>query len=117
MFLFGSPEDTASLYWNEAISQQGPEVADCHYEDMTQEELEVALVYARIAYETARYDKAPDEVIEYIVNQHDEIFQLLMVADPEFRARVLSPKQYITWLGGFSAENIAKYKNFALSAS
>ena len=114
MFFFGSAQDTADLYLSEAYNIQGPPVA---LHSLRPEDLANSLVYARLAYEKAKKDDAPEEVLEILVNHHDHYFRFLLDADPNFRAKVLSPKQFITWLGGFDKDNIQKYKRFALSAS
>ena len=115
MFFFGSAQDTAELYLNEASTIQGPPIVAVG--SMKPEDIEPSLVYARLAYEKARQENAPEEVLEILVAHHDEYFRLMLDVNPDFRAKVLSPKQFITWLGGFDKDNIQKYKNFALSAS
>lgn len=114
MFFFGDPENQASIYWTTALNALGPELAQVPLDELSIDQLKIALAYARMAYESAQRDMAPDEVLKILLEQHDEIFGYLAQADEEFRGKVLGTKPgRIIWLNGYSAENIAKYKALA----
>ena len=113
MFEFGSVEDRARLYMDVAHTVRGP------YDDPNRsdpEALAISLAYCRIACETAVAEAVNDDVIDYLVNKHDEIFKALCWADRGFRNTVLNTNK-IQWLGGHEPENIAKYRRFAKEAS
>lgn len=88
MFNFGSPEDTARLFFDQAVRDMGPGLSDQHYEEMEEEELRNLFVYLRITYFTAARSGASDEVVEVIVQWYDEVFLYLLEALEDFRAAV-----------------------------
>jgi hypothetical protein len=114
MFFFGEPEDQAKLYWSGATAKTGPQLADRPLDEMSNDELKIALTYARMACEAAQRDGAPDPTLAILLEQHDAVFEALAQSDEVFRDRVLGkgPGRVI-WLGGYSPENIAKYQGFA----
>jgi len=113
MYFFGSIEDTVGLYWGDALNVQGPVLPDCHYDEMSVQDLRNALAYARIAYERALNDDAPEEALEVLMASHDAVFEALAAVDEGFRERALSARQNIRYLGGYSQENIDKYRALA----
>lgn len=113
MFHFGSAEDQAQLYIENALTVQGP-ADDGQSQDV--QALRNRLAYRRIAYEMAVNEGAPDEVIEKILESHDLTFAELAYYDETFRKRVLNTNK-IQWCGGYSIENINKYRSIATAAS
>ena len=84
MFFFGDPADIAQNYITEAMSESGPEIYEAALEDMTVEQLTYATIYVRMAFERAqRYDDAPREVLDAIIEIYDEMFCHLVARDPE----------------------------------
>ena len=86
------------------------------YDRDDKEALAIRLTYLRMAHDTAFEMEAEDDVINYLVEQHDNIFKKLCDVDDAFRDRVLNTHK-IKWLGGYAPENIAKYKGFAKESS
>lgn len=114
MFTFGTAEDNANLFLENAVLQRGPALANIHSDEMTVEELRVALTYARMAYEAALEEGAADDILEVLLTRHDAAFEALAAVDDIFRGRVLETVPgKIIWLNGYSEENIAKYKRLA----
>lgn len=107
MFFFGSPEQTARVYWEQAVAQQGPEFNEGPLDDMSVEDIKIAMAYARIAWERAFHDEAPQEVLDYIVGQYDALFERLASISEEFKSIIGTPRH--KWLGGYTKENIQKY--------
>ena len=90
MFLFGTPEDTARLYLEQASASGGVGLKDLHYEEMELEELRDLLVYLRIAYHRAARDTEDEEVVSIITEWHDELFLYLLDATDDLRELVCS---------------------------
>lgn len=84
MFFFGDPADIAQNYITEAMSESGPEVYEADLENMTVEQLTYATIYVRMAFDRAkRYDDAPREVLDAIIEIYDELFCHVVARDPE----------------------------------
>lgn len=114
MFFFGGVENQAAIYWSDALHQLGPELPDVPMDELSVQQLKIALAYCRMAYEKAKRDKAPDETLEVLLNQHDEVFATLASVDEDFRGRVLGTHPgRIIWLNGYSPDNVSKYKALA----
>ena len=114
MFFFGTPEDQATIYWNDAINVDGPSVPDAPLDEMTVEELRNVLVYARIAYTKAKEDGAPSSTLDILLEEHDTAFQALAYADEWFKGLILGTNPGVhVWLNGFNDSNIQKYKDLA----
>lgn len=111
MFFFGSPEDTAQLYWRNATEVTGPALAEAPLDEMTEKELRIALTYARMAYKAARDDGATEEVMQLLLDEHDAVFVALAEVSEKFRSYVKAGA--CLPLTGFSPESIARYKNLA----
>lgn len=111
MFFFGNPEDTAQLYWRGATEATGPALADAPLDEMSEQELRIALTYARMAYKAGAKDGASDDVMEVLLREHDAVFVALAEISEKFRSYVKAGA--CLPLTGFSAESIAKYKNLA----
>ena len=107
MFFFGDPADIAQSYITEAMSEPGPEIYEGDLEDMTVEQLTYATIYVRMAFDRAkRYDSAPREVLDAIIEIYDEMFCHLVARDPEISK--------VFFRGGHklleqSDENVEKY--------
>jgi len=90
MFHFGAPEDTVAAYFQALVASEGPGVPDVHFDEMTLEQQEFALTYARMICEGASVQGDPDEVVEAAIAMYDELFELLLENSDEFRDAVLS---------------------------
>lgn len=114
MFFAGNPEDIATMYWERCATLTGPPLPAAPADELSLEELKFALVWARTAYNTALTEGAPDSVLDVLIERHDALFEALAAVDDRFRDRVLGKiPGKIIWLGGYSEENIAKYKALA----
>jgi hypothetical protein len=111
VFQFGSPEDTATLYWDEALAGHGGLVTPWPMDEMSLEELKRALVYARIALVKAWRDGIVDEFERPLLEQYDELFAYLASVSPEFRQVVKNGVHQV--VGPYTRENIDKYKALA----
>lgn len=114
-FHFGSTEDQANLYWDGALSVQGPDMPSLPLDELSLQDVRNALAYARIACEAAKESDAPIGVYEELVARHDAVFAHLCGIDDDFRDRVLGrkPGRKPFWLGGYDPENIQKYLDLA----
>ena len=90
MFNFGTPEDNARIWLEQAIGSAGPGVELKPIEEMEQQELRDYFTYLRIAYFRASRNGGTDEAIEVIVQWYDEAFLRLLEVDEGFQALVCS---------------------------
>jgi hypothetical protein len=90
MFLFGTPEDTAKLYVEQASASGGGGLRDVHYQELELRELQDLLIYLRIAYYRASRDIEDEGVVSVIVGWHDEVFLYLLEVMDDFRTLVCS---------------------------
>lgn len=112
MFLFGSPEDIATTMWDGALAEKGPELPDCHPEEMDEQDLLNCLTYCRMAAERAMAEEIMDHhTLEILVNQFDEVFAVAVNRVSAFRANFI--KGTHVYLGGYATENINKYRALA----
>lgn len=111
MFNFGSPEDTASLYWNESLNIQGPVLPDTRFEEMEEQDLVHAFAYLYIALQGAYRSGAADEVIKLLTEPYDEVFGLLCAIKPKFVENVLRGRHQ--YLPGWYPDVIEKYQGIA----
>jgi len=111
MFHFGSPEDTASIYWDKAVGVRGPKVPRRPVDEMSMNQLMNALVYARVAHSLAETDLQPRAVLDVLVAQYDEVFEALADVSPILKDCILENKH--KYLGGYDKENIEKYRKLA----
>ncbi|MGA0100589.1 MAG: hypothetical protein ACO3HF_00965 [Burkholderiaceae bacterium] len=111
MFFFGTPEDTAGLYWRNSTEIRGPEVAAMPVDEMSEQQLRNAITYCRIAYKKAVEDEAEEEVLSLLLEQHDEVFKALAEASEDFRLRVKN--RYCIPITGFTPESVEKYRKLA----
>jgi uncharacterized radical SAM superfamily protein len=111
MFLFGSHDDIAATYWDAALSSFGEKFEAKPIDEMTVQELERAVVYARMALTSAWSDGVITEVEQVLLDQYDELFQALAEASERFREVVRSGRHQP--VGPWTRENIDKYKKLA----
>lgn len=111
MFDFGDPQDTAKLFWENAVRIQGPRVPDLPYDEMSEQDLRNVFTYLYISAQDALAEGASEEVVRILIDQYDEVFQALAEASESFR-NVVRYNQHV-YVGGYSKENIKKYKELA----
>lgn len=114
MFQFGDPSLSAQIYWDNLGSIAGPKIVESPWEEMSESDLKNAMVYARIAYETAVADQASSDVLDLLLDQYDQIFAALCEYSDQFREFVLRGGHL--YVGGHSPENIQKYQELAMTA-
>lgn len=111
MFDFGSPEDTASLFWGEALSRRGPSLPECPFDEMSLQDLRNAFAYLYMAIVTAKAQGVSEAVMDVLVAQYDEVFVHLAECSPEFREALL--KNLHNYPTGWTPENVIKYRKLA----
>lgn len=99
------------MYWEEAGRVTGPVLPQAPLDEMTEQELRNVLTYQRIAIRTAWDDGAADEVVDVMVHEYDLTFEHLASVSDEFRDAVEKGRHRV--LGGFTRENIDKYRKLA----
>lgn len=82
MFLFGTPEDRAAVYLDNARRAPG---MDAHYEEMDNETLKSFLANLRGVVAGAYRAKEDQEVIEILAQSYDEVFAYCASIYPELR--------------------------------
>lgn len=90
MFNLGTPEDTAILLWDRASLIPGPDLYYAPVDEMSHEDLRKALNYARVACNYAIHEGHPQEVLDVLMAQFDEIFVTLIPIDEQLKDFVLS---------------------------
>ena len=111
MFYFGTPEDNARLAWENATSITGPVLPECHYDEMSEQELRNALTYCFIAVKDSLREELPEEAIAILIEQYDEVFQALAGVSQRFREAVEQGK--VQFPVEYTRENVDKYKILA----
>lgn len=111
MFFFGNPEDTAKLYWEEAGRVAGPAVPGAPLDEISEQDLRNVLTYQRIAIMSAWDDGAADEVVDLLFEEYDRTFAHLASVSESFRDAVEKGRHLV--LGGFTRENLDKYRKLA----
>lgn len=111
MFHFGDPLEVAKIFWENAVRVQGPKVPDLPYDEMEEQDLRNIFTYLYMSVQAAFDQGASDEVMAILVAQYDEVFQALAEASEGFR-NVVRYNQHV-YVGGYSKENIKKYKQLA----
>ena len=111
MFFFGEEENLLELYVNKAIASGGPGCPRGHVDELSLEELKLCATYLRIAYKMAKNDGQPQELLDEIVAEYDQVFYIRARNDGMFYKRVALGR--MQWLGGFNQANITKYKILA----
>lgn len=115
MFNFGSPEDTASLYWRDSLAVRGPSLPGVHFDEMEMDDLVNAFSYLYLALRRAYTAGAADEVIELLTEPYDEVFDLLCATREDFRELVMKGRHQ--YLPGFYPDVIEKYQGMAKAHS
>ena len=88
MFYFGNPEDIAESYITSALSSMGPKMMEGDLEELAEEDLAIAYVYTRLAFDSAlNIDGAPQEVVDILMDKHDELFCHLVARHYTFREK------------------------------
>jgi hypothetical protein len=111
MFHFGSAEDNSEIYKAWALSLRGPAIPDCPLNEMEEKHVSYSLTYARLAYEKAKAEGSPTEVLDLLLRDHDAIFEHLASASDEFKDTVNQGAHI--FVNGYSDENVEKYKTLA----
>ena len=111
MFDFGDPLDTARLSWEYALSVKGPKVPPVPYDELEEQDLRNVLTYLHVAVGNAAQSGASDQVLEILVDEYDEVFQLLAEGCDSFREMVRANRHFPAT--GSSTENTQKYKQLA----
>ena len=111
MFNFGDPLDTAKLAWEYALSVKGPKLPSAPYDELDEQDLRNALTYLHIAIGNALEHGASDEVVEILVEEYDEAFQVLAEGCDSFREAVFSGRHFPAT--GTDKESVKKYKRLA----
>lgn len=111
MFFFGDDESAAQLARESALASDGPAVSSSPMQDMTVEELMVAMTYARMACQSAINEGLPQGVFEILLAEYDQMFETLAKKSPAF-VEVVRMNRHV-YLGGYSDENVAKYRALA----
>ena len=111
MFHFGDPQETAKIFWENALRVQGPKVPDLPYDEMEEQDLRNVFTYLYMSAQEALNQGASEEVMAILIDQYDEVFQALAEASESFR-NVVRYNQHV-YVGGYSKENIKKYKQLA----
>lgn len=107
MFFFGDPEEIAQSYIEEALSEEGIEVAAVPLEELDADNALYAVVYVRMAFDRAKnYDDAPREVLDAIIEVYDELFCHLIAVNPRISQQFrIGNHKYLE----HTPENVAKY--------
>lgn len=112
MFFFGEPEDSAKVFWEGAVASPGPELPDCHFDEMEEQDLLNCLTYCRMAADRAIASPGVDSsVIDILVSEFDKVFEAAVNNSPRFRANFINGIHI--YLGGYEKENINKYRALA----
>jgi hypothetical protein len=111
MFNFGSAADQASIYFDRAIGVTGPLLPECPLDEMSIQDLRNAIAYCRIAYVKAEQEGMPKNVLDILLADYDMVFARLAKYDPDLKAAVMSGRH--VYLGGYTTENVAKYRAMA----
>lgn len=111
MFFFGDQESLFELYISKAETSGGPGIPRGPLDELSLKELSLCAIYLRIAYKMAKNEDAERSVIDEIVAEYDQVFRFRARNDGKFYKRVALGQ--MDWLGGYSEENITKYKILA----
>lgn len=111
MFYFGSPEDTADLFLKESLNGTGPAIPECHWDEMTEQDLLNAFTYLYRAVKLAYQGDAEDAVLEILVAQYDEAFEALAGVSERFRDAVRTGRHRLVL--GVTREQVDKYRKLA----
>lgn len=112
---FGSVDNAVGLCWDAALSASRMAPGDFHPDELTPKQAKVYFVIARMAYKYAKAYDMPQEVLDAIVEQYDELFVLALQCDNDLETALI--RHTHKYLGGYSSENILKYRRLAGLAS
>ena len=111
MFEFGRPEDTMELLWGNSLALAGPGLPDCHWEEMEEQDLLNAFTYLYLTVREAILDEVSQDVIDLLVSEYDQVFEVIASSSEEFREAVRSGRHKIVL--GPQKEHRNKYKKLA----
>ena len=108
MFFFGDNSVAVDYYYQQGIDASEGRLEEGHFEEMTEEQLRIALTCLRIAILKADEDGASEDVLEALGDTYTEVFTLLCETSQQFREHSLKR---------FSGDQKSKYYLIALSAN
>lgn len=113
MFIFGTPEDTAKVFWDGALACPGPELPDASPDEMSEQQLLDCLAYCRIAVTRAMEAESGQdpEVIAILLKQFDEVFEIVVNTNEGFRDTFI--QGHHRYVGGYDLDNVNKYRLLA----
>ena len=88
-FVFGDPQQLAQVYYDSAVSGDGPGLRDKHPDEMSHQELVNQMVYLGIAAREA-FKAGQEEAAEVLHCWYDEAFARLATVDEAFKQRLLT---------------------------
>jgi hypothetical protein len=112
---FGSIDNAVELCWGAALSASNMSFGDFHPDELSPKEAKVYFVIARMAHRYAKAYDMPQEVLDAIIKQYDELFALVLQCDEDLKTAIVKHKH--KFLGGYSDENVLKYLRLAGLAS
>lgn len=91
MFVFGDAADATKMFLDEIMSStKGPELPDVHFEDMSEEDLRVAMAWLHLVLTKGYRYGVDDSIIEVLTEWYDEVFTALAEASESFRERFMA---------------------------
>ncbi len=113
MFIFGSSEDTAKVFWEGALACPGPGLPDSPPEEMSEQELLDCLAYCRIAVTRAMGSEEPQdpETVAILLKQFDDVFEIVVNTNEGFREAFI--QGHHRYVGGYELDNVNKYRLLA----
>ena len=88
MFAFGNPEDTAALFLQTRLAMTGPEVPDCHVDEMSEEDIRIAMAYLYGAVADGLREGLDPQAIEILTQWYDQAFLALAAVSEDFLERI-----------------------------
>ena len=85
VFFFGSSEDQASLYLDEAVSRSRVARVAKHGDEMSDKEYQVCHVHLRMAVTAAINDGAPEEVVDELIKEYEETILYMIEYHEDFK--------------------------------
>jgi hypothetical protein len=111
MFDFGDPVDTARISWDSALRVKGPKVPLVPYDEMTEPDLRNMLAYLHISIEEGLEADVSGAVMEILVAEYDQAFQVLAEGSDDFRDSVEAGRHFPAT--GVTPESVQKYRDLA----
>ena len=115
MFNFGNPEDTAALYVQTRMAMVGPDVPECHLDEMEEQDIRNVMAYLYGALGEGIREGLDAQVIQVITEWYDAAFTALAEVSEDFVERIAAgaiiPPQGVTHrhkylvLAGLASEN------------